>query len=191
MSTTTRQDQTQAVTTVDPTAITRYESSHGEVALGVQIVREMISPQATPLEAALFVEFCRSQKLNPFVGDVYLVKYRDNRPASFIVGKQTFMRRSEQHPQFEGFEAGLIVKPKDGPSFDIDGEMVPEECTLSGGWARVYRKGPEQAHRFQGSAPRVRPRAIDLENAPVHDDPQGGSGSRSSGSVSALAGRLD
>ncbi len=140
MSTTTRQDQTQAVTTVDPTAITRYESSHGEVALGVQIVREMISPQATPLEAALFVEFCRSQKLNPFVGDVYLVKYRDNRPASFIVGKQTFMRRSEQHPQFEGFEAGLIVKPKDGPSFDIDGEMVPEECTLSGGWARVYRK---------------------------------------------------
>ena len=141
MSTSTRQDQARAVTTVDPTAIKHYQSSHGDVALGVQIVREMFCPGATDIEAALFVEFCKSQQLNPFVGDVFLVKYEGKDPrAAIIVGKQTFLRRATEHPEFDGFEAGIIVQPRGGTSFDIEGEIVPEDCVLTGGWSHVYRK---------------------------------------------------
>ena len=126
--------------TVDPQAVTRYVSGGKEVALSIRIVQELLQPMATDIEAAVFLELCKGQELNPFLQEAYLIKYQKDKPAAMVVGKAAYLKRAESHPQYDGFEAGIIVKPKEGQSYDLEGEVVPEDHDLTGAWARVYRK---------------------------------------------------
>jgi len=128
------------LTTVDPQAVVRYASGGKEVALSIRIVQELIQPMASDIEAAVFLELCKGQELNPFLQEAYLIKYQKDKPAAMVVGKAAYLKRAESHPQYDGFEAGIIVKPKEGQSYDLEGEVVPEDHDLTGAWARVYRK---------------------------------------------------
>jgi len=103
-------------------------------------VQELIQPLATDIEAAVFLELCKGQGLNPFLQEAYLIKYDKARPAAMVVGKAAYLKRAESHPQYNGFEAGIIVKPKEGVEYELEGEVVPEDHALIGAWARVYRK---------------------------------------------------
>lgn len=91
------------------------------------------------VEFKMFTELCKVRKLNPFLKEVYLIKYGDS-PATIVVGKDAILRRAEQHPQYDGKESGVITKTKDGVYKKREGSFVPEEETLVGGWAKVYRK---------------------------------------------------
>jgi phage recombination protein Bet len=106
---------------------------------------DYINPKATEQEAYLFCEFCKRKGADPMTKQVYLVVYvndKGERNVSFIAGKEYFTEKAEAHPQFDGFQAGIIVRPKDG------GELIhregtfylPSEETLLGGWAEVHRK---------------------------------------------------
>jgi phage recombination protein Bet len=106
---------------------------------------DYINPKATEQEAYLFCEFCKRKGADPMTKQVYLVVYTNDkgeRNVSFIAGKEYFTEKAEAHPQFDGFQAGIIVRPKDG------GELIhregtfylPSEETLLGGWAEVHRK---------------------------------------------------
>jgi phage recombination protein Bet len=128
------------LTTVDPQAVVRYVSGGKKVSLSIRIVQELIQPLATDIEAAVFLELCTGQSLNPFLQEVFLIKYDKNRPAAMVIGKAAYLKRAEAHPQYNGFEAGIIVKPKEGVEYELEGEVVPEDHGLIGAWARVYRK---------------------------------------------------
>ena len=128
------------LTTVDPQAVTRYVSGGKEVALSIRIVQELLQPMATDIEAAVFLELCKGQELNPFLQEAYLIKYDRAKPAAMVVGKAAYLKRAESHPRYNGFEAGIIVKPKEGLEYELEGEVVPEDHALIGAWARVYRK---------------------------------------------------
>ncbi|MEC1562524.1 phage recombination protein Bet [Bacillus haynesii] len=91
----------------------------------------------TDQEAAMFVNLCRYQKLNPFLNEAYLVKFKGS-PAQMIVGKEAFMKRAENNEQFQGFEAGIIVE-RNGEMVDIEGAIKLPNDKLIGGWAKVYR----------------------------------------------------
>ncbi|QHZ46343.1 phage recombination protein Bet [Bacillus sp. NSP9.1] len=91
----------------------------------------------TDQEAAMFVNLCRYQKLNPFLNEAYLVKFKGS-PAQMIVGKEAFMKRAENNEQFQGFEAGIIVE-RNGEMVDIEGAIKLSKDKLIGGWAKVYR----------------------------------------------------
>lgn len=106
---------------------------------------DYINPKATEQEAYLFCEFCKRKGADPMTKQVYLVVYvndKGERNVSFIAGKEYFTEKAEAHPQFDGFQAGIITRPKDG------GELIhregtfylPSEETLLGGWAEVHRK---------------------------------------------------
>jgi len=110
-----------------------------------QDIIDYINPKATAQEAYLFCEFCKRKGADPMTKQVYLVVYvndKGERNVSFIAGKEYFTEKAEAHSQFDGFQAGIIVRPKDG------GELIhregtfylPSEETLLGGWAEVHRK---------------------------------------------------
>jgi phage recombination protein Bet len=120
--------------------VVRYASGGKEVALSIRIVQELIQPMASDIEAAVFLELCKGQELNPFLQEAYLIKYDRTKPASMVIGKAAYLKRAESHPQYNGFEAGIIVKPKEGVEYELEGEVVPEDHALIGAWARVYRK---------------------------------------------------
>lgn len=101
-----------------------YETSKGEVALSINVVRELFCKEATDNEIGLFMQLCKFQGLNPFLKEAYLVKYGTN-PASIIVGKETFTKRANRHDQFDGYETGLDLA---------------EDGSVIGAWSKVYRK---------------------------------------------------
>ena len=56
-----------------------------------------------------------------------------------IVSKEALMKRAEACENYEGIQAGIIVRHQDGSIEDVEGNFYDEGDTLVGGWAKVYR----------------------------------------------------
>lgn len=114
--------------------------------LSVDDVINYINPDATKSEAWMFLQYCRSMGLNPLARDVHLVVYNGEggRKCNFIAGKESFAKRAEANPNFDGFKAGIIVKHDDGSLDYREGTFLVDGETLLGGWCEVYRKDRTQ-----------------------------------------------
>jgi phage recombination protein Bet len=103
-------------------------------------------PPLTDQEAKKFVMMCVAKKLNPYLGEVYIVKYRSEKGpsrASIIVGKDAFMRKADEHPKYKGMKAGIVVQ-KDGELVERVGTLYMDDESLIGGWCEVYRTDREE-----------------------------------------------
>lgn len=118
-----------------------YEINGESVNLTMNTVRNYLvrgnADKVTESEIIMFMNLCKYQKLNPFLNEAYLVKFGQD--AQIIVGKEAFMKRAESNPNYEGFEAGVIVIGADGNLIKRDGTFTLETEKLVGGWAKVYR----------------------------------------------------
>lgn len=101
-------------------------------------IREYLCPTATDQEIFMFLKLCEHRKLNPFIKEAYLIKYGD-KPATLVVSKDSFTKKAEDHPQFDGFEAGVVVET-DAGIIQKPGTLVHAGEQIIGGWAKVYRK---------------------------------------------------
>lgn len=118
-----------------------YEINGESVNLTMNTVRNYLvrgnADKVTDSEIVMFMNLCKYQKLNPFLNEAYLVKFGQD--AQIIVGKEAFMKRAESNPNYEGFEAGVIVLAPNGEMVKRDGTFSLETEKLVGGWAKVYR----------------------------------------------------
>lgn len=119
-------------------AVVKYEDR--SITITFDDVKRYICPKASDGEVVLFLKTCQSLGLNPFAKEIYLVKYTDEEPAAIIIAWDTYLKRAESHPEYEGHEAGLIVQTDYGPDFR-EGAFFEDESKIIGGWARVYRRG--------------------------------------------------
>lgn len=119
--------------------------------LTANIVRQYLDPQgkASNEELAYFIATCKERNLNPFTKEVYFIKYGTS-PAQIVVSKDAFIKRAEQNPQFDGFEAGIVVETQDGKIERIEGTIKPKSAALLGGWCKVYRK--DRSHPITADA---------------------------------------
>lgn len=120
-----------------------YEVNGEEVNLSFQIVRNFLvrgNDPVTDAEVVQFIFLCKANLVNPFVGDAYLVKYRNNngRPATaqMIIAKEAFVKRAEASPKYGGYQAGIIVF-RGGEVVELEGAFYADGDKLIGGWARV------------------------------------------------------
>ena len=128
-----------------------YEVLGTKVELDLQFVKkylvrgraELVSDQ----ELVFFMNTCRQQKLNPTVqGEVYLIKYSKDDPAQMVVGKDAYLRRAFDHPDYLYKNDGITVKRGDQIVQKEGCCLYPGE-ELVGGWCRVYfeRRGKERS----------------------------------------------
>jgi len=121
-----------------------YTTTSGEqITLTTEVVKKYLvvgQGQITDQEAAVFIAKCKALKLNPFLGEIYLIKYSDDEPASSIVSKDFFAKRAIKNPLCKGFKAGIIVQRSDGQLIEREGSLVLPNEQIVGGWAEVYRK---------------------------------------------------
>lgn len=89
-------------------------------------------------EAVMFMNLCKYQKLNPFLNEAYLVKFKGS-PAQIITSKEAYMKKAENNKYFDGFRAGLIIK-RNEDILEIVGSFTQKGDVLLGGWAEVFRK---------------------------------------------------
>jgi len=114
----------------------------GKITVTASDVRNYLCPKATEPEIVLFLKTCQSFGLNPWVHEAYLVKYKEGEPAAIIIAAEAYLKASEICPEFDGLEAGIILRDNTGKLEFREGAFVAdgEESRLAGGFARVYRK---------------------------------------------------
>lgn len=122
-------------------ALAEYTLDGGQK-LTAETVKNYIAPGATDQEVLMFIELCKAQNLNPFIRDAYLVKY-GSAAAQIIVGKDVFIKRASENPNFNGMKAGIVVLTKDGQIQEREGALKLKDEELVGGWCEVYLKDKE------------------------------------------------
>jgi hypothetical protein len=97
-------------------------------------------------DAIKFMAMCQAKRLNPFEGDAFLIGYdgKDGPVFSLITAHQTYLKRAELHPEFDGMKSGIIVKDKEGKLTDLEGDFYSEGQHVVGGWATVFFKNRKQ-----------------------------------------------
>ena len=93
----------------------------------------------TDQEVMMFLQLCKHQKLNPFLKEAYLIKYKADKPATIVVGKEVFTKRAQKNVNFRGYRAGVITCNEQ--IIYREGSMVLPGERLIGGWAEIYING--------------------------------------------------
>lgn len=123
--------------------VVKFEVEGQEIKLTKQIVQEYIVGTDAPItnqEFKLFTELCKVRKLNPFLREAYLIKYKAGTQAQLVVGKDAILKRAVLNPNYDGMECGIIVQKEDGSIEERQGTFKLGTEQLVGGWARVFRK---------------------------------------------------
>lgn len=120
-----------------------------KIDLTMEEVKRYICPEATEQEAYVFLKLCEAQGLNPFLREAYLIKYGTEK-ATIVTGKDTFTKRADRLPQYDGFKAGIIILSNKQVSYR-EGSFTVAGETLLGGWAEVFRKDRTQPFRNEVS----------------------------------------
>lgn len=131
-----RAEDTRAVAPVSEKTISDYLAAFG------------LANQLSKQEVSQFVEVAKAFNLNPFKREIYCVPYKegDSKKLSIIIGYETYLKRADMIPAFDGYEtrikgrfiAGKVTKKaKNGGTYQADA-LVPDgevfcECI-------VYRK---------------------------------------------------
>lgn len=135
------QNQAVAVFGNEKGAIT-YKVGGQDVKLSYSIVRNYLTRGNTNVpdqDIVQFMQICKFNTLNPFIGEAYLVKYDASSPVQMVVSKEALMKRAEANEHYKGYKAGVIVKHKDGDVERIEGAFKLPDDLLLGGWAEVFR----------------------------------------------------
>lgn len=118
-----------------------FQVNGEEVKLSGNMVKSYLvrgGAEVSEQEVVMFLNLCKFNKLNPFLNEAYLVKFKGS-DAQIIVSKEAFMKRAENHPKYRGFEAGIVVDRK-GELVEIEGAIKLKDDVLVGGWCKVYRE---------------------------------------------------
>lgn len=120
-------------------------SANGEkVKLSPAIVKKYLvngSGDVSDDEIVYFINLCKSQGLNPFIKDCYLIKYGIS-PAQMVVSKDVFLKRAERNSEFDGLDAGIIVINNESGelTYRKGAFYLKDREEVVGGWADVFRK---------------------------------------------------
>lgn len=136
-------------------AVIEYEANGMKVTLTPATVRNYLvsgdKERVTMQELAMFINLCKFSKLNPWVREAYCIKY-GNEPATMVVGKEAFQKRAEANPNFDGFEAGIIVFVEETGEVDYrKGTLSLPGEKIIGGYAEVWRKDRSHSTRIEVS----------------------------------------
>lgn len=120
-----------------------YETALGPVKITVEDVKNYLvsgNSQVTDKEIKLFMELCKYQKLNPFTGEAYAIKFGSD--FQMVVGYETYKRRAEENPSYRGRKSGIVVL-RGEQIVQKEGTCLYPSEQLIGGWCRVYVQRPE------------------------------------------------
>lgn len=129
--------------------------------LNIKIVRMLASGEINDPEALMFMRFCRQYGLDPYLKEVFLIKFASDRPAEPTIAAHTQLQNADRQPEYKGFHCGWIVSDNNkGHVLVPQGEGYDVEFTPVGAWCKVFRKDREtpvnevlisEAQRHKGS----------------------------------------
>lgn len=102
-------------------------------------------------ELTMFMMLCKSNHLNPWAKEAYCIKYGSS-PASMVIGAETFQKRAESNPSYDGMKSGIIVLDEASGEIEYrNGMFYMKGEKIVGGWAEVFRKDRSNSTRVEVS----------------------------------------
>lgn len=124
--------------------IVRYKDRDGaEITLTPQDVAAYCysgNAQLTQRDVVNFMATCQALGANPFLKDVYLVKYGNSEDAQIMAGKNYYTRVAAAIDTYDGATAGIITVDAQGAVAYRSGSFAAPGETCVGGWAEVHDK---------------------------------------------------
>ena len=119
-----------------------------EIVLNVQMLKKVMGDaflHATTYETATFIHYCMTNRLDPFRKQVYYIQYQAGQAPAFVTSWEVFLDRANRHPQFDGYESGIVWHVNDGEAIGVvrgqPCDFTPDDDhRIAGGWARIHRK---------------------------------------------------
>ena len=138
-------------TRLEPSTPVIIEAGEETLSLSTECVIKFLAPEAPLAEALKFLLTCRAARINPFLGEAFLLPMGKKVTRwQTVISKSAYLRRAQQWPEYDGFESGIVVvvqipDQKTGRStskvVDIEGTIMPPNALLVGGWCKVWKKG--------------------------------------------------
>jgi phage recombination protein Bet len=124
--------------------LVEYESRGQEVVLTAEIVREFLvtgkKELVTTQEIAYFLGICKARGLNPFLKDVYIIKYGAE-PAAIVTSIDFYRSRARSAPDCVGWQKGVICLNKETGELRYSKGLVLPTEELVGGWFKARPTG--------------------------------------------------
>jgi phage recombination protein Bet len=110
-----------------------------------QTIKDCFAKGVTDSEFKVFVEIGKRCNLNPFLKEIWALKYGNN-PASIFIGRDGYRKAAQAHPEYEHHEAHSVYE-NDSLQLDSETGLVKHEFSLTdrgdlvGAFALVRKKG--------------------------------------------------
>ena len=103
----------------------------------VQLIKSTLAKNCTDLEFELFMTLAKAYTLDPFKGQIWVVKY-GTAPARVFTGRDGFLEIAHRSGQFDGMESGWKTLSEEIDLGQGAASQGIKERVV--GWAKVYRK---------------------------------------------------
>jgi phage recombination protein Bet len=125
----------------------------------IQLIKQTVAPNATPLELAAFLFNARRLGLDPMTKQIYFIKYDRNRPGEIVTGIDGYRARAENSGAYAGsdppvFEYEAVGQPNGAPSKAsvtvykiVQGQRVP--FTAEARWEEFYPGEGKQGEQYR------------------------------------------
>lgn len=112
-----------------------------KLTLSLDIVKKQLAGNAniTDSEFLHFFQLCKVNKVNPFLGEAYIVKF-EGKPAQVMVAEKVLEQAAEANPYYAGMKHGIVVTNSKGITEERSAEYLLQGEVLVAAWAEVYRK---------------------------------------------------
>lgn len=114
----------------------------------IKVIANIIAPQGTTQqELAAFLGVCDRYKLDPIVGEIWLVYDGNKQKHLIMTGRDSYLAIADRHPDYEGFIHGTV---REGDEFEVIREgtevtvnhiLGPERGQRISAYCVCYRKG--------------------------------------------------
>lgn len=108
-------------------------------------IRKIFAPKLNAQEFDAFVGMGKASHLNPFLREIWAVKYQDNAPAQIFVGRDGYRKAAQRHSEYDYHETDAVYSNDTFKRNSITGEInheynLKDRGELLGAYCIVKRK---------------------------------------------------
>jgi phage recombination protein Bet len=106
-------------------------------------IKNLFAPNLSSKEFEFFVELGKQLGANPFLREIWAVKYDKSQPAQIFVGRDFYRKKAQSLPSYDGHIADAVYE---NDEFSVENGIPIHKYKLTnrgkliGGYAVVYRK---------------------------------------------------
>ena len=131
-----------------------YDANGLSVTLSPKIIKDFLisgnKDAVSNEELVMFLNLCKFNQLNPWLKEAFCIKY-GSEAATMVVAISALLKRAEDHPAYDGKEAGIIVYNGAGEILYRKGSFKLPDEKIIGGYAEVWRKDRSHSCRSEVS----------------------------------------